>query len=66
MPQKTADLKLDASAAQVEATYTRRVKIELTDVHISEIIEQIGEDVILDEIGRDAAVEHFDIEESRG
>ena len=54
------DINLTADNIEV-SNRVGRISVDLFKVDIEEIIDAIGRDKILEKIGKDAAVEHFNI-----
>ncbi len=58
------DITIKAARATIDPTYSSsRVEACLDDVDIDDIINELGEADVLDAIGKEAAIAHFDIEE---
>jgi len=63
-PSNWADISITATNAKITPKNMSRATVALEEVDIEEVIEQIGTDVILNVIGKEAVIEHFDITEA--
>lgn len=57
------DLEITALFVDVEPGTLRQLNVTILKAPLDEIVQQIGIDVLLDEIGKEKCVEHFGLEE---
>lgn len=63
MPNRV-DLVVEASDVQIEPVSNGRIRVTVNAVDVDDLVKEAGADTLLDEIGKDEAVKHFDITEA--
>ncbi len=58
-------ITVSASSVSTTPTNSREVEVVLDGVDLGEIVKAIGEDDLLEHIGRDAAIRYHDITEAK-
>ncbi len=58
------DFTIECDNIEASGRSSSRIKAGITGANLSDLIRDVGVEDLLEEIGKDACIKHFDIEEA--